>query len=69
MAVEDAVRVLDTLRAIGINRNYLDDTIAGLIDAVTNADAACLKDIDNAGEYASDIDLSGLHALLEKVRA
>lgn len=68
VGVTDAVSALTALFDAGVDRNFLDDTIAGLIDAADNVDAECFRAIDNAGEHADPIDLSEVHALLEKVR-
>ena len=68
-AVNDMVRALNALREVGICRNFLDDTIGGLCDEADFIDAACLKNIDNAGEHADAVDLAEARALLAKVRA
>lgn len=68
-ALDDTVRALRALLEAGVDSAFLDDTVAGLIDAIENADAALLKDIDNAREYAEDIDLLEARELLGEIRS
>jgi hypothetical protein len=68
-AIDDTVRAFRDLHECGVCPNYLDDCLAGLLDAASNADSDLRSDIDNAGFHAEHVDLSEAETLLEKVRA
>jgi hypothetical protein len=67
-AMDDIMRAFGTLDEIGMDKTYLAESLAGLIDAAENVDAALCKDIDSAAEYTSGVDLTEACALLAKLR-
>jgi hypothetical protein len=67
--LNDMVRALRGLLEIGTDKAFLYDTAAGLHDAATKVEAACFRDIDEAGQLAGTegVDLSELNALIEAI--
>lgn len=76
-AIDDTVRALDKLwecrchatsdPGFGLGA-YLEDTLHGLLTQAANVEADINRALDNAGlEPNAAIDLSEVHALLEKV--
>lgn len=69
-ALDDIMRGLAKLHAVTGKTDYLDDTLAGLLDVAGNIQGELDRDLDNAGTYSDEkIDVSEIHALLAKIRA
>lgn len=67
-AINDAARALDKLRECGADRDYLQDTLAGLLDVAFNIDGECERDLDGADTWAPEkLDVSEVQAVLGKV--
>jgi hypothetical protein len=71
--LQDELRILlDSLRVFldcKVDRAAIAEALAGLIDAISNADHKANTDIDSASQVFDDIDMTEAHALLAKLRA
>lgn len=67
-AANDLVQALRDLHALGVTVEDTESWLRGMHDAITNCDAGLMKDIDDAGDHANSVDLSGVDALLEKLK-
>lgn len=64
--------MLDTLQSMldcGVAKDAIAEALAGLMDAIVNADYAACKTIDEAGEYSETLDMTEAAALLERVKS
>lgn len=62
------VDCFDVMLECGVAQDAIAESLAGLIDAVSNADWAANTEIDAAGQTFDEIDLTEARALLAKVR-
>lgn len=72
LALDSLVRGLSQLYYVIGKSDFLDDTICGLLDQVTNIQHGLDTDLDNAGldpSVPEPIDISEVEALLAKVRS
>lgn len=71
-AVNEIVRGFSKLQEITGSTDYLDDTLAGLLDQLHNVAWGFQNELDNAGvdvlTQTPLIDRTEIHALLAKVR-
>jgi hypothetical protein len=68
-AADDMVRALAKLRACGVSRYYLQDTVTGLLDELDNIQHAADTQLDDAGLTSIyRVDKSEVEALLAMVR-
>lgn len=67
-AVNETLAGLEKLAACKPNKDVMCDLVGWLIDEANRIDAACLRDIDGAGDTAEPIDLAEANQLWSKVR-
>jgi hypothetical protein len=67
-AVNQTVRGLRLLSECKADKERMQDLVGFLIDAANIIDAACMRDIDNAGDRAEPVDLVEATELFEKAR-
>lgn len=67
-AVNQTVRGLRLLSECKPDHDRMLDLVGFLIDAASNIDAGCLRDIDSAGDHADPVDLAEANELFEKAR-
>lgn len=64
VALDDAVRALRALAEAGVCHAFVNETARGLSDHVANTDAAYLRTIDEAGEWAAGVDFTDIEQLI-----
>jgi hypothetical protein len=67
VAVDEMVRALERLRQCGVSSDYMEDTLKGLADEISNLEAAILHQLDGNDPNWEGLDLVDFHSLLKKV--